>query len=176
MLQILSGAGRQGVLLPELARCASFLQSLSFLLRILSGAGRQGAKAPSPPQREFEAKKTDAHRMHAAPANSAMFISQVSLFCFELSLGRGAAPRCNAALDRCLSLFLNRARRGNTLNLRRVAMPCHAGARRVHCVAVRRADCSRLLSHRCSRALLGFCWCTAHEGGKNLSIKANVPR
>ena len=54
----------------------------------------RGAKAPSPPQREFEAKKTDAHRMHTAPANSAMFISQISLFCFELSLGRGAAPRC----------------------------------------------------------------------------------
>ena len=55
----------------------------------------RGAKAPSPPQREFEAKKTDTHGMHAAPANSAMFISQVSLFCFEISLGRGAAPRCN---------------------------------------------------------------------------------
>ena len=82
---------------------------LSFLLRILFEAGRQGALAapkrirskkdrrvaPSPPQKEFEAKKTEARRMHTAPANSAMFIFQVSFFCFELSLGRGAAPRCN---------------------------------------------------------------------------------
>ena len=49
--------------------------------RLLSVA----SKASSPLQREFEAKKTDAHRMHAAPANSAMFISQVTFFCFELS-------------------------------------------------------------------------------------------
>ena len=45
--------------------------------------------------------------MHTAPANSAMFISQVTFFCFELSLGRGAALRCNIC-------FLNRARRGDT--------------------------------------------------------------
>ena len=93
--------------------------------------------------------------MHAAPANSAMFISQVSLFFFELSLGR--APRRVATL--CLvavSLFLNRARRGDTFAFRRAATPCHAEARRVNCVAVVRAGCSRLLSHRCSRALLAF--------------------
>ena len=66
--------------------------SLSCLLRILSGAGRQGAFAA--PKR-IRSKKTDIQGMHAAPANSAMFISQVSFFCFELTLGRGAAPRCN---------------------------------------------------------------------------------
>ena len=85
-----------------------------------------------------------------------MFISQVSLLFIELSLGRGAAPRCNVVLGRCLSLslFLNRACRGHTLTFRRAATPCHAEARWVHCAAVGRADCSRLLSHRFSRALL----------------------
>ena len=93
--------------------------------------------------------------MHAAPANSAMFISQVSLFCFELSLGRGAAPRCNVCAW-SLSLFLNRPRRDDTLTFRRAATPCYAEARRVYRVPVGRADCSRLLSHRFSRALLAF--------------------
>ena len=110
--------------------------------------------------------------MHAAPANSAMFISQVSLFCFELSSGRGAAPRCNLCLV-ALSLFLNRARSGDALTFRRAATPCHAEARRVHRVAVGRADCSRLLSHRCSRALR---WSLAHGNGQRHVSLNSLPR
>ena len=55
-----------------------------------------------------------------------------------------------------LSLFLSRARRGDTLTFRRAATPCHAEDRRVYRVAVGRTDYSRLLSRRCSRALLAF--------------------
>jgi hypothetical protein len=50
----------------------------------------------------------------------------------------GAGRR--AALQRpclvVLSLFLNRARRGDTLAFRRAATPCRAEARRVHRVAI----------------------------------------
>ena len=35
-----------------------------------------------------------------------------------------------------VSLFLNRARRGDTLTFRRAATPCHAEARRINRVAV----------------------------------------
>ena len=133
-------------------RCVYAVRDCLFCFGFSLGRRR---RLGAPPQREFEAKKTDAHRMHAAPANSAMFISQVFFFCFELSLGRGAAPRCNVcAWSLSLSLFLNRARRRDTFTFRHAATPCHAEARRVNCVAVGRADCSRLLSHRCSRALL----------------------
>jgi hypothetical protein len=110
--------------------------------------------------------------MHAAPANSTMLISQVSLFCFELSSGQGAVPRCNLCLV-ALSLFLNRARSGDTLTCRRAATPCHAEARRVHRVAVGRADCSRLLSHRCSRALR---WSLAHGNGQRHVSLNSLPR
>ena len=65
-----------------------YFSSLSFLLRILFGAGRQDALAA---QRDFEAKKRDAHRVYAAPANSAIFISQVSLFLLRFLWG--GAPR-----------------------------------------------------------------------------------
>ena len=110
--------------------------------------------------------------MHAAPANSTMHISQVSLFCFELSSGQGAVPRCNLCLV-ALSLFLNRARSGDTLTCRRAATPCHAEARRVHRVAVGRADCSRLLSHRCIRALR---WSLAHGNGQRHVSLNSLPR
>jgi len=135
----------------------------------------RGAKAPSPPQREFEAKKTDAHRMYAAPANSAMFISQISLFCFELSLGRGAAPRCKVCAW-SLSLSQPRTPRRCPYLLTR----CHTVSRRSSPGTLCRSGARWLLS--ASEPPLQpapswrFCWCLAHDEGKNLSIKANVPR
>ena len=95
-----------------------------------------------------------------------------SLF-FASNSFRGRAPCRVATCAWSLSLFLNRARSGDTLTCRRAATPCHAEARRVHRVAVGRTDCSRLLSHRCSRALRRS---LAHGNGQRHVSLNSLPR
>ena len=63
-----------------------------FLLRILFGAGRQGALAA--PKRVRSKKERRAPHVRSARQQRHVYFSSLP-FCFELSLWRCAAPRCN---------------------------------------------------------------------------------
>ena len=146
------------------ARCASLFFASNSLW---GGAPRRLSRPKENSKQKRETRTVCTQRPPTAPC---LFLK--SHFFASNSL-RGRAPCRVATCAWSLSLFLNRARSGDTLTCRRAATPCHAEARRVHRVAVGRADCSRLLSHRCSRALR---WSLAHGNGQRHVSLNSLPR